>query len=793
MGILGKKLWRHIRHNKGQFLAVVAVVTVGIMAYIAMSSSYYNLSQSQEKFYQENNFADYYFQVVKAPQEIVKQIEMLPGVKRVTGRIQRDLPIIKENEERATARIVSYALPMGNELNNLTMVQGRMFTGNQRGSDIEVVLDPKFAATNNLTWGERVTVVVEGREVFLTAVGSAITPEFIYTMKDSSDILPDPQIFGIFMLENRQAQQALNMPDQINQMLIEFSPGADQAQVVEAVKDILKPYGLLGSYPRKNQLSHAILQSELDGLRSVTLFLPLIFLGIAAAIQFVILRRMVRTQRSQIGVMKAIGYNNTQIMLHYASYALAVSIVGAALGTILGLILSGSISEVYAQYFNLPGGIQGYNLISIFYGFILSMSVGILAGLSASRSVLHISPAEAMRPEPPPLATRKTLLESWPFVWQRLNPSWKMSLRNINRNRGRFILTLMGVICAVGLLVIAFFTNDAVDYMMQKYFTEEKVYDLSIRFNSLLKTNELLSIEGLDGVQKVEGFLELPVKIHYQDKAEDEVLLAYPPDLSMRKLEGDNGQIVPVPEDGIIINQRTASKLGVKTGDEVEVETLLPIGPIHRDKLIIMGETQHLVGGGSYIGLQRANRILKEGNVVSGAMIRVDPGKLGLVESEINKMMGVSSILSRQKELQNFQKNLASMIYSVSIMILFALILGFAIVYNASLISFAERQREIATLRVMGFSAQEVSNLLLKENLLQSLLGVLLGLPFGHFLVSAYVQSVSTDLYTLPVIIYPMTYLFSALGGIIFIIVAHRFAVKGIKGLDLVASMKNSD
>lgn len=268
MGILGKKLWRHIRHNKGQFLAVVAVVTVGIMAYIAMSASYYNLSQSQAKFYQDNNFADYYFQVVKAPQEIIKQIEMIQGIKRVTGRIQRDVPIIKENEERATARIVSYGLPMENELNHLNLVQGRMFTDNQRGSDIEAVLDPKFASANNLVWGDRVSVVVEGRKVFLTAVGSAISPEFIYTMKDSADILPDPKIFGIFMLEDRQAQQALNMPDQINQVLIEMSPGADQTQVAEAVKDILKPYGLLGSYPRKDQLSHAILQSELDGLRS---------------------------------------------------------------------------------------------------------------------------------------------------------------------------------------------------------------------------------------------------------------------------------------------------------------------------------------------------------------------------------------------------------------------------------------------------------------------------------------------------------------------------------------------
>jgi putative ABC transport system permease protein len=368
-----------------------------------------------------------------------------------------------------------------------------------------------------------------------------------------------------------------------------------------------------------------------------------------------------------------------------------------------------------------------------------------------------------------------------------------MTLRNIGRNRGRFALTLMGVVFAIGLLIIAFFTNDAVDYIMQRYFYVGQTYDLTIRFNSPLQEKELLNISRLDGVQKVEAFLELPTKIHFQGKAQDEVLLAYPPDLTMKTMESGSGEPIQIPPDGILINQRTATKLGVKEGDEVEVETLLPIGPVHHDTVKIMGETRQLIGGGSYINLERANHILQERNLVSGAMLKIETGKVGYVESEINKMLGVASVLSRQKELQNFQNNMASMTYSVYLMILFAVILGFAIVYNSSVMNFAERQREIASLRVIGYSIQEVSALLFKENLLQAVLGVLLGLPFGRLVAGAYVKSVSTDLYTLPVIIYPLTYLFSALGGIIFIMLAHRFAIKGIKDLDLVATLKNSD
>ncbi|MEA4926621.1 MAG: FtsX-like permease family protein [Syntrophomonadaceae bacterium] len=791
MGILTRKLWRYIKHNMGQFLAVSTVVMAGVIVYIAMSSSYYVLSQSRDQFYRDNNFADQYFQVVKAPEGIVKQLQMIPGVKSITGRTQRDLSIIKANGDRGTARVVSYSLPLEKELNRLTLVEGRYFADNRGGSP-EVVLDPKFLAANDLAWGDQVTVVVDGKEVFLTVVGSAISPEFIYAMKDSADILPDPMLFGIFMLENRQAQEILNMPGQINQVLLEFTPGADQTQVVEEVKSILRPYGLLASYPRRDQMSHAILQGELDQLRSITIFLPAIFLGIAAAIQFVILRRLIRAQRTQIGIMKAIGYNSSQIMLHYSSYAVIVSLFGALAGTWLGHMLSGTIATTYAAYFNLPGLTGGHNLQAIISGLLLSMAVAVIAGVSASRGVLNIKPAEAMRPEPP-RRSGQTILEKWVWLWQRLNPVWKMTLRNISRNRGRFGVTILGVAFAVALLVIALFTNDAVDYIMQRYFYGGQSYDLSIRFNSVLPEKELLNISRIDGVQKVEGFLELPVKLNYGSRSEDEVLIAYPPDLTMKKLESDQGEPIRIPTEGLLINQRTASKLGVEPGAVVEVETLMPTGPVHYDNIEIAGEIRQLIGGGSYIDLQRANAVLQERNLVSGAMIKVEPAQLAAVENEIGKMLNVTSVISRQKELQNFEKNLESMIYSIGLMILFAIILGYAIVYNSAVMNYAERQREIACLRVIGYTTGEAASLLRRESLLHTVIGVGLGLPLGRLIAQAYVQSVSTDLYTLPVVIYPLTYLFSAIGGIIFIRLAHHVALKGIKQLDLAATLKNSD
>lgn len=792
MGVLGRKLFHFIGRNLGQFLAAAAVVALGIMVYVSMNTAYSSLSKSQTRLYQDNHFADYYFQTVKAPQEVVKQIEKVPGVRIATGRIQTDLAIIKTNDDRATARLVSYTLPVQNQVNGIAVEKGRMFTSNQNSGSIEALVDPQYASANHINWGDSTAVVVDGRERFLTVVGTGSGPEFVYPLKDAADILPDPLKFGIFMVETGQAQKLLNMDGQINQVLLQFSPGADQTQVIAAVQEILQPYGLIGSYPRKNQISHAVLQAKLDGIHSIAVYLPVMFLAMAGVIQLIILRRMVNTQRTQIGVMKALGYDNVQIMLHYTWYALAVSVLGAIIGIVLGVLMAGAISNLYNQYFNLPGGLQPLNLQTLGSSLLLSLGIGAAAGLSGSRGVVRINPAEAMRPEPPKNGNR-ILLEKWPVLWERMTPAWKMTLRSISRNPGRFAITMIGVIFSIGLLIIAFFYNDAVDYMMQKTFNEGERYDITVRFNSPIPENELINISRLDGVLNAEAFMEMPVKIHFRNRAEDEILLAYPTGLSMRKLEDENGNPISVPADGIILNQRTANKLGVSKGDSVEVETQLPLGPIHHESVKIAGETQQLFGGGSYINLEQANHILQESHLVSGAMIRVESGQESQVESQLDKMLGISFILNRQKEIRIFQNDMSVVTSAVSIMILFAVLLGFAIIYNASVINLGERRRELASLRVMGFTVKEISSLLFKENIILLMAGILAGLPFGRILVKSYIESVSTDQFTLPVVIYPRTYLFSAIGAIIFVMAAYRLAVRSIKHLDMVATLKNTD
>lgn len=795
MFVLAKKLLRTIRTTRGQFLAVSVVVLVGITVYISMSTVSYNMSRSRDIFYSDNNFADYYFQVIKAPEGVIKQVESVPGVSRATGRIQKDVPVIGKNGERATARLTSYPLPMNTEVNRLQLLSGRLFDKYPEGGDAEVLLDPQYASANRLSPGDTVTVVAEGRQVLLTVTGTATAPEFIYPMKDTASLIPEPGNFGIFMVPHNQVQQILNLSGQINQVVIKLSPGVDEKVVAEQIDGILEPYGRLASYPRKQQLSDAVLSGELDQLRMMSRFLPSIFLGIAALIEFVMLGRMVKSQRSQIGTMKAIGYNNFQIMWHYTSYALLVGMLGALLGSIAGVMLASSLSLLYAQFFNLPEVVSGASGQSLLYGFALSLSAGAVAGLTASRGVLNVQPAESMQPEAPK-GSGNIFLESWAWFWRRLDTAWKMGLRTIMRNRLRSAITLLGVVFATGMMIVAFFFQDTVNVMIDEYFTQK--YDYFVRFNGPVREPALLDITRLDGVTRAEPVFEVPVKLHFEGRSQEELLIGLPHDTKMQRLASETGSPLQLPDSGLLISSSTARKLQARVGDEVQVETLLPLGPTRRSTVRIMGVNQQFVGGMSYLTLAEANRIMHDNRLISGAMLKIDMGRASLVEAELNDMTGVSSILSRRAEMESFTSQMDYMYFFVAIMVSFAILLGFAIVYNASIISFAERRRELASLRVMGFTVQEVSGLLLKENLLQTLLGVALGLPFGRLLADYYIQAMmtSSDLYstyTFKLVIYPTTYFLSALGGVFFIMAAYRLAVRGVKTLDLVEVLKTRD
>ncbi len=792
MKILNRRLWHTIKASLGQFLGMAVIIAVGISLYIGISTAFFNLSQSQENFYQDNNFADYYFYLVRAPDSIIRQVQAVPGVTMASGRIQKDIPVIKDNQERATVRLTSYPLPLENAVNSIELLEGRLFKRQPPGGGIEVLVNPGYLEANHLAFGDTINIVAENKKHPVKVVGTAAGPEFTYIMKDAANMLPDYETFGIMMVPHKQSQDLFNLPGQINQVLVKFAAGADVNHSVTAIKDILEPYGNLASFPRKDQLSHAALDAELSGLKAISGFLPLVFLGIAAGIQFIILRRMIKTQRTQIGIMKALGFDNRQIIIHFSSYALLVSVLGAVAGILFGIYMASIFSDLYAMFFNLPQAIGGLNYEVIVYSLLLSMGVGVLSGFTGSQPVLGISPAESMRSLPPGKSSR-SLLEIWPWLWNKMSSSWKMAFRTISRNRLRLVLSMVGIVSAVALLIISMFTNDAVDYMMDQHFNQESSYDYMLSFNQPVQESELLNISRLEGVELIEGLFSVPVRIHYNGRSSEDLLIGTDPANKLKRPTRENGELIPIPREGMIISRKSAERMGLKVGDMVQLETLLGIGPAHYADIKIIAINYQMFGNESFVSIQQTNQILHEAQLITGALMNVDPLYAADIESKLADMTGITSIVSRTKERDNIMSLMDSTIYMVSIMILFSVILGFVIIYNSVIMSFNERKRELASLLTIGFTRREVSGIMWKETIPQAIPALLLGLPAGRLLAQVYIGSVDFDMWYLPVIIYPSSYLLAALGGLVFVLLGQYLAGRGIKKLDIVELSKNND
>lgn len=793
---LYRKLFRTIKTNLGQFLGLTSIVMAGVAIYVSMSTVYVNLYNSEQQFYTDYNFADYYFVVVKAPETVVKKIEAVAGVSEAAGRVQKDLTLLREDGQRGVVRVTGFAMPLDKGMNRLLLQKGRVFDQNTQGEAIEAVADQGFYTALQAQNLDKIEVLSEGRKVPVKVVGYGTTPEFIYPMQDANNPFPAPGLFGIAMMEEHQAQQLTGMPGQVNQVLIKLKPGADENQVAAEIEDLLQPYGFLTSFAKKDQLSNFVVDAKLQGMATVSTVLPIIFFLVAAGVQFVILSRIIRTQRIQIGIMKAMGYSSAAIIGHYCGYAVMVSLCGTILGCLLGISIASWISQLYGQYFNLPAIISGVSFDAMFKSLLISIGVGLLSALFASYRITRISPAEAMRVEPPRMVG-KTALEKWAWLWARFNAVQRMSIRSMSRNWPRTAVSVLGVAMSAMVLILGNVSNDAINYIMARQYNQENLYNYIVHFSGPVKSGDYAYWRRWDEVESMECRLEIPVafwKEGQEDRpgiqTEDDLLIGMAADSRLKAVLDAEDQPLAIPGDGIVISRQLADNLGVATGDTIRGETRLGIGPARPFRIKVMAVNTQYLSRACYISLDTANRLLQEEGVSNAALLKIEAGQDQRFEQRLRDMSAVNAVISKDKERDNLNQMLAQVIYMIGVMIMFAMVLGVTIAFNAVTISFTERRRELASLLAMGFSRREVGSMLFNDVMLQSLAGIAIGLPLGRFLAGAYIDSVKSDLFTLPTVIYPQTYLSAAVLTFIFVLTGFLLSIRRLRDVDMVESLK---
>lgn len=787
MKALDRKLFRDIVHLRGQVIAVALVVASGIATLVTMKSSHASLLSSQQIYYREARFADVFASARRAPNAVLARIQKIPGVAVVEGRIVQDVTLdVPGLDEPAVGRLVSVPERGRPLLNEVFLRRGRWIEPNHPD---EVVISESFSIGNRLEPGARFGAIINGRWRNLTVVGVGLTPEYVYEIRPG-DIFPDKRRFGIIWMSHEALEGAFDMRGAFNSVSLTLVHGASEPEVLDRIDDLLEPWGGTGSYGREEQLSHRFLSDEIKGLRVNAMITPAIFLGVAAFLIHLVLSRLVQTQRDQIAVLKAFGYSTFDVGLHYLELATVAVLGGTILGMAGGVWLGRGLMTIYQEFYNFPllDYVLEPSLVAIAIG--VSAIAASVGALSAVRAAVNLPPAEAMRPEAPPHFHSSWIDRSGLGRW--LTPATRIVARNLDRRRWKAALSILGVALATAILVVGRYSFDAIDYLMHFQFSVMQREDVTVPFYLPRGANALHSLQRMPGVLSVEPFRTVPVRLVHGHRDKRTGLIGIDPDAELRRMIDADGKLVPLPPDGLVMSRKLAEILEAQPGDEITVEVLDESRPVEQVRLAAVFDD--LIGVAVYMDRRALNGLLHEGHVVTGAYLQVDPLVAPQLYADLKKTPAIAGVSIRSAMLQSFQETIAeSMTISNIAMIFFACVIAMGVVYNGARIALSERGRELASLRVLGFTRREVGLMLVGEQAILTSVAIPFGFGLGYLLCLLISKAYDTELFRFPVVLSSKTFGFAFLVILGAAVISSLLVLRRIATLDLVAVLKTRE
>jgi putative ABC transport system permease protein len=756
MRSINRKLFRELFQLKGQLISIALVVASGIMAVVTMRGSYDSLVIAQQDYYNQSRFADVWVSLVRAPNSLLGKLEAIPGVEAADTRITFLATLdLDDTGIPATGRFVSLP-PVGRPtLNDVVIVGGRYLAV---GALNEVIISENFAIARGFVPGDRIRVIINGRARVLDIVGIGISPEHLYAVPPGG-LIPEDERYGILWSSRDTLGPAYDMDGAFNEAFVTLTPDANSAAVIKAIDEILQPFGGLGAYLREDQPSHLILQSELDQNRVMGSVIPAIFLSIAVFLLYLVLGRLISTQRGEIAVLKAFGYTDWEVGMHFLMFAIVAVLFGGAIGTLGGVLAGDAYVGVYEQYFDLPNLEYHMAPSLLLFAFLACVGGGIGGAMAAVRRAITLPPAEAMRPEPP--ASFKPGIFERLGIGNFLSPNGRMILRNLERKPVQGFLAALGVAFSVAILCIGFFMFDSVNHMIDLQFRIMQREDLAVSFKEILPERVRHDLYHLQGVTNVETYRSVPARLRNGQLKKEVAITGMQATGRLRRIVNANGDIVPVPAEGVILSDLLAKQLDVGTGDTLLVELLE--GKRKHTSVIVTGIVEDFLGLSAYMSIEALWNLSEEDQVVSGAYLSVEANEVNALYSELKQVPKITGVAAPDNLLASFEDQMArGILIGAGFLLGFASIIAVAVIYNAARISLSERGRELASLRVMGLHRSEVAFLLLGEQAIVTMTAIPLGWLIGYGLTQAIASAFQTDIYRIPFITDISTYILAA-------------------------------
>jgi len=782
-----RKLLRDLWSTKGQVVSIALVIASGIAGFIGCIATYESLQVSRDRYYDTARFPHVFATATRAPGSLEERMRAIPGVAEVETRVVRDSQLsVGGVAAPIIARVIGVDFARRPAMNRLSLASGRWPAP---GAAREAVLNDRFFVVRGLHLGDSVDVLLNGRLEHFLVTGTVLSPEFVFASRGGG--MPDDEWFAVLWVDAKMLASAYNMEGAFNSALLRLQAHASAPAVIEALDAMLERYGGVGAVGRDDQVSHKMLSQEIDQQKVFGTVLPAIVLAVAAFILNVVLHRHVNVQRPDIAALKALGYDDWSIAVHYLLYAGLIVALGVALGVGLGYWFGHAMTQMYTRFFHFPEFNFFLPAWVVAAGAAVSLAAAAGGTLAAMRGVVRLRAAEAMRP-PAPAQFRPLLVDRLGFR-RLLTPAQRMVMRNLERKPLRALVTVAGIAGSVAILIAGTFWGDSLDWLMDVQFNKVSRADIQVGLVQATNRSVRFDFARVPGVRAAEVMRASPVLLRAEHRSYRTTLTGLDEGARLSQaVDGKSLAVLPLSPDGILLGSRLAERLGVGTGDLVRAELLE--GKRSAATFRVAGLVHEIVGMSAWMRLSDLNAFASEGDLVSVAQLLVDPRMEAGVLASLKDMPAAAAVVVNRSLLDTFRSTQArNVLFFTSIVSGFAAIIAIGVVYNNARIQLAERAWELASLRVLGFTRQEVSVLLLGELALEIAIAIPIGMLAGFGLAALLIFLMPHETLELPLVIFPKTYLWAATviaaaGAASALVVRRR-----INRLDLVAVLKTRE
>ncbi|WP_296861878.1 ABC transporter permease [uncultured Methanobrevibacter sp.] len=750
---LSKKMLRDIKINKTQFISIFLMAFLGIFAFCGVCSEYYGLEQTSNDFYADNNLADGWIYNTTITDDALDKINNFSTdsekqlVVKSVGNFSNDpditLHFIEDN------KISKFNVAEGEDINI--------------SDDSGVWLDKRFADAQNLTVGDNISFSFNGITIEKEIKGIGYSPEYVYEASPTS-ILPDFKDMGFAYLSHNAFPSNI----QYNVLLVKFNQSADDFE-----DSLEKSVDCLSLTRQSEHVSVSQFNEEMSQHKMIGNVFPIVFILVTFLTLLTTMTRIIAHQRTQIGVLKAVGYRNRSIIMHYMSYGFWPVLGGAILGLVLGpAIIPNLFYPTMSYRYSLPAWHPGFDMSFIIVAAVMVIS-SLFVSYLAARNISKENPANTMRPKAPNISSSGFLESS--KLWSKVGFNIRWNYRDAKRNKFRALMAIVGVMGCVALLVSAFGMNDSMEHLK----TWE--YDDISHFESKLIVESGASLSDIDSIREdVNGstIMEQAIEIKVQGNEKVGSLLVLN-DTNLISHTDKNGNPINLSDTDISLSAKIADSLNVGVGDTIE---------------------WHIVGSDEWVKCEITNihgEPLSQGIILSKDMLEesnltFSPTSIITSKNVTGDYDSIKSISTLTEMKNNWDEMTGSVMMMVSILIFFAVLLAIVVLYNLGILSFTEIEREIATLKVLGFKTTDLRKLLLTQNVVFTAIGFILGVPLGFYLMTLMMNAAGESLYYIPSLTLGNIALSAVITFAVSIVVNLLFSSK-IRNLNMVEALKDVD